>query len=128
MSLSTQQNKGVVFAVCVRVARPTDLLTPSGPCPVRAIVRNQSETRTPQGCAEAAHRIAAQVQQLVPRTWLTEGLAEFDFDLDNVVERLKAITPDLYPGEDEDQRLDDLNECIAALYDWADDRRTHLIV
>lgn len=128
MSLSPQQNKSVVFAVCVRVVRPTDLLAPSGPCPVRAIVRNQSETRTPQGCAEVAHRIAAQVEQIVPGAWLTEGLAEFDFDLDNALERLKAITPDLYPGEDVDQRIDDLNECLAALYDWADDRRSQLTV
>lgn len=77
-------------------------------------------------CAAAAKDIVASLRQQVPCKWLVEGGEAFEFELAGIIEGLEAVTPVTYPVDHPDRALDELNELVARLLDWADSRELKL--
>lgn len=56
-----------------------------------------------------------------PADWFVEGLDTFDMELCDIVESLEAMPPHRFPGDSADTHIDDLNQLLARIFDWADD-------
>ncbi|MBM5458582.1 hypothetical protein H8F21_13515 [Pseudomonas sp. P66] len=88
---------------------------------IRPVFARHSRATSAQDCAVAAAEIASFLRQQLPSQWLVEGADAFNFELAGIVDGLEAITPVAYPADPPDQALDELNEQLARLLDWADD-------
>lgn len=93
--------------------------------PIRTILRAQQDYSAP-ACASKAHRIASVLRAQAPDAWFTEGGGAFDLELCDIVENLEAMTPHTFPGECRDYHIDELNQLVARLFDWADDANVSL--
>lgn len=90
---------------------------------VRAVLRHERQSQPHLGaklCAAAGQRVAHSLRQLLPGEWFLEGGDLFDFELACIVEKLESIRPYAYPNETRHQALDELNENLAHLLDWAE--------
>ncbi|MHC5194755.1 hypothetical protein ACYSUW_13470 [Pseudomonas frederiksbergensis] len=65
--------------------------------------------------------MAATIRANAPADWFVEGLPVFDTELCDIVECLEAMTPHRFPGDNADTHIDDLNQLLARIFDWADD-------
>lgn len=92
---------------------------------IRAIVRECRDFSAP-ACASKAHRIARIFRVQAPEAWFIEGGGSFDLDLCDIIENLEAIEPHSFPGECRDTHIDELNQLLARLYDWAEDANVFL--
>lgn len=117
----TYAPRAPVFVVGVRSLRSVDQQSMKR-IDIRSIVRQYGRHPDPTRCADAARKIAEKLLSSLPETWMIEGLADFDFYLDRILSGLDQITAEIFPGEEPDQRLDDLNECLTSIYDWADEK------
>lgn len=84
------------------------------------LARHRQASSAPE-CAAAAQDILTSLRHQMPCQWLIEGGEEFDFELARLVDGFEAIHPFAYPADPPDLALDDLNELLARLLDWADD-------
>lgn len=89
--------------------------------PLRAITRERKPDLSAVACASKAHRMAATIRAHVPADWFVEGINAFDTELCDIVENLEAMTPHKFPGDCADSHVDDLNQLLARIFDWADD-------
>lgn len=88
---------------------------------IRGVFANHSRAASAADCASAAAQIVLALRQQLPSQWLVEGGALFDFELAAIVDGFESISPQVYPSAPPDQAMDDLNEHVARLLDWADD-------
>lgn len=88
---------------------------------IRRTLAAHSLAATAAECSAAAQEIATALRSQLPCQWLVEGGGAFDFELANIVEGLEAISPFGYPSDPPHLALDDLNELMAKLFDWADE-------
>lgn len=88
---------------------------------IRGVFANHTIAASAADCASAACQIVLALRQQLPYQWLVEGGALFDFELASIVDGFESLNPDVYPSEPTDQAMDDLNEHLARLLDWADD-------
>ncbi|MFY0990900.1 hypothetical protein [Halomonas sp. C05BenzN] len=72
--------------------------------------------------AWVANRIAERLRRQLPAAWLETG-EEMDFELLEVVDGMAALTPSSYDDDEDFSVLEDLNNMLGQLYDWADRRR-----
>jgi hypothetical protein len=89
--------------------------------PLRVITRERKPDHSAAACASKAHRLAATIRANTPADWFIEGLNIFDTELCEIVESLEAMTPHRFPGDGADTHIDDLNQLLARIFDWADD-------
>lgn len=80
------------------------------------------EDTTEEGAARVANAIATALRQQLPPHWLETG-PDMDFDLIEVVEGMESVTPTSYADDDDFTVLEDLNNMLGSLYDWADRQR-----
>lgn len=106
----------VVVSLCVS-RRPTFSRT----IPIRTIIREDQRDHSATACARKAHQVAETIRTLSPSEWFADGLESFDPDLCDIVENLEGMSPFTYPGECIDLPIDEFNQLIARLLDWAED-------
>lgn len=80
------------------------------------------EDTTEEAAAGVANVIAKALRQQLPAKWLDTG-PDMDFDLLEVVEGMESVSPDSYADDDDFTVLEDLNNMLGSLYDWADRQR-----
>jgi hypothetical protein len=85
------------------------------------IIREDRRDYSAVVCARKAHHIAKTIRSQAPSEWLAEGLESFDTDLCDIVENLEGMSPLTYPGECSDLPIDEFNQLIARLFDWAEE-------
>ncbi|MCU9529340.1 hypothetical protein [Pseudomonas mosselii] len=95
--------------------------------PIRSVFEKHSRARSARECAVAAAEIASFLRQQLPAQWLVEGSEAFNFELARLVEGFEAITPTAFPSDPPDLALDELNEQLASLLDWADDMEIQMV-
>ncbi len=98
---------------------------------IRSIIHEDQDNQSYEHAASVANRIGALLRSSVPKGWLDYGDDAADWQLIEIVEGMEALRPDSYDdvGEDEEDPitpLSDLNEMLAGLYDWADEKRIFL--
>lgn len=93
---------------------------------IKSILNEDRSNTTNERAADVANRIGALIRVSVPKTWLDWESEAWDEDLLEVVEGMEALKPDSYDGEDDFTPLDDLNNMLDQLYDWADRKRVWL--
>lgn len=93
---------------------------------IRTTLKRHSEAATALECVSAASDIAALLRQQLPCQWFVEGGDSFDFDLAGIVDSFESITLCRYQSDPPAVALDDLNEVLARLLDWADDAQINL--
>ncbi|QHF00724.1 hypothetical protein LCG56_28620 (plasmid) [Pseudomonas cannabina pv. alisalensis] len=88
---------------------------------IRSLFSRHSQAISDSECSVAAADIAQALRQQLPYQWLIEGGESFDFDLAAIIDGLEAVKPFGYPEDPPGLALDDLNEQLARLLDWADE-------
>jgi len=92
---------------------------------IKAVLNEDRLNTSDEHAAQVANRIGALVRKRVPAGWLELG-AEADFELIEIVEGMETLKPDGYAGENGFTPLDDLNNMLDGLYDWANAKRVWL--
>ena len=93
---------------------------------IKAILHEDQSNTSNEHAALVANRIGALLRSRLPSVLLEVGNDEVDFDLIEIVEGMEALRPDSYDGEEDFTPLDDLNNMLDQLYDWADANRVWL--
>lgn len=93
---------------------------------IKSILHEDQSNTSNEHAAKVANRIGALLRGRVPAAWLEHGSDRVDFTLLEIVEGMEALKPDSYEGETDFTPLDDLNNMIDQLYDWADGKRIWL--
>lgn len=73
--------------------------------------------------AITANKIAAAIRATVPPEWLDGCHDNWDEKLDEIVIGMEALKPDSYDDDPDFSPLEDLNNMLDELYDWADLKR-----
>lgn len=120
-TFAAQTRNSITFGVKVQTRTAPRTLK------IRSVFTRHSRAVTDRECSAAASDIALTLRQQLPVQWLLEGGDSFDFDLAAIIEGLDAIKPFGYPEDPPGLALDDLNEQLAKLLDWADDAEIKLI-
>lgn len=89
------------------------------------IFRDQANT-TEAHAAAVANEIAAIIRASVPASWLELDDDQYDEDLLEIVENMESLRPDSYADDPAFTVLEDLNDALESLYDWADSKRVWL--
>ena len=93
---------------------------------IKTILDEDRDNTSDDHCAQNANRIGALVRSSVPKSWLDWGSLDMDEELLNIVEGLEALRPDSYSDDLDFSPLEDLNNMLGQLYDWADSKRIWL--
>lgn len=93
---------------------------------IKAILNRDIDNTSEEHAASVANEIAALLRSKVPRVWIDVLKEECDWDLLELVEGMEALRPDSYADDATYSALEDLNNMLDQLYDWADDRRVWL--
>ncbi|HBO7965298.1 TPA: hypothetical protein L5C46_003765 [Pseudomonas aeruginosa] len=91
----------------------------------KILCEDQSNTSN-EHSAQVANRIGALIRNNVPAAWLDWESSYLDEDLAHVVEGMETLRPDSYEAETDFTPLEDLNNMLEQLYDWADGKRVWL--
>ncbi|SBW84416.1 hypothetical protein PVE_R2G0389 [Pseudomonas veronii 1YdBTEX2] len=120
-TFAAQTRNSITFGVKVQTRTAPRTLK------IRSVFTRHCRAATDRECSVAASDIAQTLRQQLPYQWLLEGGESFDFDLSAIIDRLDAIKPFGYPADPPGLALDDLNEQLARLLDWADEAEIKLI-
>ncbi len=94
--------------------------------PITDVVRENQSDRSEAHSASVANRCAALLRARLPAAWLDHSSAAADSDLIEIVECLEQLRADSFADEDDYSALEDLNNRLEELYDWADIKRIWL--
>ena len=97
-----------------------------GTIDIKQILQRDPGNTTEAHAAAVANEIGKLVRSKVPASWLDSNADDFDLDLAEIVDGLEALRPDSFLDEPDFSALQDLNEMLAALYDWANLKRIWL--
>lgn len=94
---------------------------------IKPILYRDQGNETPEHAASVANEIGALIRTSVPAGWLDWDSDDCDETLLEIVEGMECLRPDSYANESDGYTpLEDLNNMLAGLYDWADDKRVWL--
>lgn len=93
---------------------------------IKEILRRDPSNETEAHAAAVANEIGKLIRSKVPAAWLDWNAEDLDEELTMIVEGMEALRPDSYVGEPDFSALQDLNEMLAGLYDWANLKRVWL--
>lgn len=93
---------------------------------IKSVIFRDQENATEVHAAAAANEIAAIIRASVPAGWFEFDDDRYDEDLLEIVEGMEALRPDSYEDEPAFSALEDLNNMLEGLYDWADSKRVWL--
>lgn len=89
--------------------------------------RDFGDDLTPEQVVEIYRRLHAALKAGVPAHWLDHGSEQFSFDLDELMDEFGQATPESFQlGDEKLLPVDELNDWLERLYDWADSRRVWL--
>lgn len=89
---------------------------------LKDLLADSPDATSDERAAWVANRIAERLRRQLPAAWLETG-EEMDFELLEVVDGMEALTPTSYDDDEDFSVLEDLNNMLGQLYDWADRRR-----
>lgn len=78
-----------------------------------------SDDASEESAARIAREIAARLKRQLPAAWVETG-EEVDVALMEVIDGMASLTADSYADDDSYSAVEDLNNMLAELYDWAD--------
>jgi len=93
---------------------------------IKSILQEDQSNKSNEHAAHVANRIGSLIRSRVPTDWLDWNSIDLDEDLTQIVEGMEALKPNSYEGEADFTPLDDLNNMLDQLYDWADGKRVWL--
>jgi len=93
---------------------------------VKAILHEDKSNTSNEHAAQVANRIAALIRSRIPAAWLDWNSDDLDENLTQIVEGMEALKPNSYEGVADFTPLEDLNNMLDQLYDWADGKRVWL--
>lgn len=93
---------------------------------IKDIIHRDKTNETPEHAAAVANEIAALIRAHVPPTWLDDRSDDFDEELFEIVDGMETLTPNSYADDPSYSVLEDLNNMLTGLYDWADIKRVWL--
>ena len=93
---------------------------------IKEIIFRDQGNESPEHAASVANDIAALIRKQVPASWLEITDPNYDADLDELVEGMESLSPTSYAGETDYSVIEDLNNMLTGLYDWADAKRVWL--
>ena len=93
---------------------------------IKEILRRDPSNKTEAHAAAVANEIGKLVRSKVPAAWLDWNSEELDEDLAIIVDGMDALRADSFVDEPDFSALQDLNEMLAGLYDWANLKRVWL--
>lgn len=92
---------------------------------IKGLLGQDPSNISDEHAAKVANQIAALIRSSVPASWL-EACEEQDSALAEIVEGMEALAPDSYDDDEDFSPLEDLNNMLDQLYDWADAKRVWL--
>ncbi|WP_432263388.1 hypothetical protein [Cupriavidus sp. TMH.W2] len=90
---------------------------------IKEILHRDQRNESNQHVAAVAAEIASLIRSSVPSEWLDIAKDDYDRELVEVVELLESVSAE---GMEEGTLLEDFNDFLEQLYDWADYRRVWL--
>lgn len=93
---------------------------------IKDIIHRDRDNETPEHAAAVANEIAALIRSKIPAAWLDDRSDDFDEELFEIVDGMEALTPNSYADDPSYSVLEDLNNMLSGLYDWADIKRVWL--
>ncbi len=89
---------------------------------LKDLLADSPDATSDERAAWVANCIAERLRRQLPAAWLETG-EEMDFELLEVVDGMEALLPTSYDDDEDFSVLEDLNNMLGQLYDWADRRR-----
>lgn len=93
---------------------------------IKTILHSDPGNTSEEHAAFVANQIAVRLRQCLSSVLLDWNSPDVDSTLLEIVESLEELRPDSYVGEDDYSALQDLNNRLDELYDWADRERVWL--
>lgn len=93
---------------------------------IKEILRRDPRNKTEAHAAAVANEIGNLVRSKVPSEWLDWNSEELDEELAIIVDGMDALRADSYADDPHFSALQDFNEMLAGLYDWANLKRIWL--
>lgn len=93
---------------------------------VRAILSADPDNESKEHAANVANQIGKLLRGSLPKSWLDITHADYDREIDDIIEQLEDLRPSDYDGDPDYSVLRCLNDALDELYDWADIARVWL--
>jgi hypothetical protein len=93
---------------------------------IKPIIKQDPDNTSNEHAASVANRVAGLLRQALPAHWLDWQSNDQDEDITILVEELEALKPDSYDDDPDFTPLEDLNNMLDRLYDWANIKRIWL--
>lgn len=90
---------------------------------IKHFLQENPDKTSDERAAWVANRIAETIKLSVPAAWLDVTDEATDWELLEVVDGMADLRPDSYDDDDDFSPLEDLNNMLDELYDWADSKR-----
>jgi hypothetical protein len=88
---------------------------------IKRFINTDPDNISDEHCVKVANEIAAELRAKLPAKLIAD-----DFELEDIVETLEQLRPDSYADDPSFSAVQDLNNTLELLYDWADLNRVWL--
>lgn len=93
---------------------------------IKAVLTRDPGNETEEHAAAVANEIGALLRSGLPDAMLDVMSEAFDAELSEIVDHLEWLKPDSHEGIADRTNLEDLNDRLEEIYDWADGKRVWL--
>ena len=93
---------------------------------IKTILSEDPTNKSPEHAASVANRIGALLRAKLPAELLDFNESAYDFHIAEIVESMEQLKATDYCDDGSYTPLDDLNDRLSELYDWADVSRVWL--